>query len=652
MIALTNISKKFLQFSFRSWVVIVSAIVFSISGLIVWLYLPQKVQEQMLSAAHDEAQLVTGTIASTVAPALYFNDSDALNEAIQSALSNFKLRYIVITDQSSRVVASQNIDKAIQLDYLSTNLDGKLSIDGRTQLCKSSITLNNHSLGEIYIGFSLEDILAQVNETKETTLLTSVFIALIGMGAMYAFCNTTTRSLNKLTLAFQNAENGNFPKRAEGSSIEEIDRCIASFNRLVSLIQTNDEKSKGSIAMLETHLTQQGKDLQAELQHSKEIEFALQENERRYRTLIDYTSDGIALYADDKFVFVNPALTAILRAKSAAEITGRSLFDFVPQEKREDFRGRVVSVLYGTEQQLLDKFALQRSDNSIAYVELSIIRLVFHSKPSLQILVRDLSAKIQTEAPKTITERAEIRTQTADDFGVLASGIAHDFASILSIIVTGVNKLLFLGEVNKGTVVSVAEHITKAANRGNALVKQLAAFAKRSEVKLESIQVNAVILEIGKTLQQTFPQSISFDFRLSANVNPVMADGTQLHQVIVHLCRMARNAMPFGGTLIISTENVSMVSLLQKGIAFRGTEAVCIKVHASGNIIKEELQRRIFEPVFHKKEKSAIPQTGLEMVYSIMQNHNGFLDVDARSNEGTMYSLYFPATEEQTVLKN
>ena len=110
--------------------------------------------------------------------------------------------------------------------------------------------------------------------------------------------------------------------------------------------------------------------------------------------------------------------------------------------------------------------------------------------------------------------------------------------------------------------------------------------------------------------------------------------------------------MPFGGKLIISTENVSMVSLLQKGVSIQGPEAVCIKVHAAGNVIKEELRRKIFDQVFQASEQVSRYGMGLEMVYGIMENHNGFVDVSTKGEEGATYSLYFPVSEEQSVLKN
>lgn len=652
MKTLKQISKNTALFSFRSWMALVAGVVFVLLGIFVWLYFPRHLHNEMLDAAHSQARTLATLTAANSASALYFNDVDALNENIMSLSSNINLRYIVVTDYLSRVVASRNLDDALKLQYLATSIDGELSSDGRTQMHKSSVMLNNQSLGFLYIGISLDDMLAVIDESKESTMIICALISLVGIGLIYGFCYSATQSLNKMATAFQQVESGNFSLRVEESPISEINQCISSFNRLLDAVQQMQENFKTSNATLEHRVAERTKELQTEILQRKEIEFALLENERRYRTLIDNSSDGIIIYADEKIIFANAALVSLLHAKSVNDIIGRSMFDFVFQEKKEELRERFVRVLFGSDAQFQDKYTLRKIDGSLMYAQVTAIRLHFHGKPSLQVIIRDLSVKAQGESAKESSEKLPMKAQSVDDFGVLASGIAHDFANILSIIVTGVNKLLFLGEVNKEAVANVAEHIIKAANRGNALVKQLSTFAKRSEIKLENVQVNSIILEIGKTLQQTFPQSISFDFRLSANVNPVKADSAQLHQIIVHLCRTARSVMPFGGKLIISTENVSSGLLLQKGISFHGTEAVCIRVHASGNIIKEELQRKIFEPVFHTKEKTSVQGAGLELAYTIMRNHNGYLDVDVKEEEGTIYSLYFPVSEEQTVLKN
>jgi PAS domain S-box-containing protein len=630
---------------------VLSAIIVAGISIFISFYYPKKIQDQATSTIRNEAQTIANIVATNSAPAVYFNDSDALNELIAIVKSNSDLRFVVITDLNSKPLASFNIDQALRLEYKSTSIDGDLSSDKKTQMFRSAVILNNHSLGDVYIGVSMDKMLEHVEESRTTLMLISICVFILGVGSIFYFSHNALKSLTGMANTFERVAEGDYSQRVEGSQVREIDRFAASYNKMVDTAQKIQEELQQTNKMLEHRIAERTKELQTELQQRKESEIALMESEKRYKTLIDHSSDGVAIYTDDKFVFVNPTIVTLLKARSMNEILGKSLLDFINPDKREEFKERLVHVLYGTEQQLVEKYILRRLDNTILYCEISAMRLHYHSKPSLQIILHDLTLQQKSEESKVSTQKVGSKYQSSEEFGILASGIAHDFANILSIIVTGVNKLLFLGEVNKESVANVAEHITKAATRGNALVKQLSTFAKRSETKFESVQVNSVILEIGRTLQQTFPQSISFDFRLSANVSPVLADSTQLHQMIVNLCLNARNTMPYGGKLVITTENVPMGSLLQKGISLQGNEAVCIKVFVASYDKKEELRKKILESVFISSETKKELGAGLEMVHRIMENHKGHFEVTAKDDDGTIYALYFPANEEVHVLK-
>ncbi|MEW5797380.1 MAG: ATP-binding protein [Bacteroidota bacterium] len=635
--------------SFRTRLNIVLTIVLGAICSIVYFYVPEKMEEQSLQILRSKARTIAQISATTAAPAVYFNDADALAEVVRIAQNNTDLRFLIITDHTSQLTAGHNVEQALTLNYRLANPSGIISSDQRTFMISTNIVMNGKPIGTMYIGVGLDEMLAEIDGSRQLLLAVCLFVMCIGIVLVHGMSYFITRPIDSMVAIFRHIAEGDYTKRVDMTAMKETDRLAESFNSMADSVQKAQSELHLANKTLEYRVAERTRDLQREIQQHKMTELALRESEERYRTLIDLSPDGIAVHDEEKFVFVNSSMTTLLKSHGSAELLKLSILDFLPEGRRTEFREHLIRLLYGTEQTLITEETLLLSDGSHIVAEIAATKLSFQGNPSIQIVIRDITQRIKNEKRRAMLEKQMVQAQKMESIGTLASGISHDFSNILSIIVTGVNKLTFLKEVNRESIAEIAEHITRAANRGSALVKQLLTFAKKNEIKFETLSINPIILEIAKVLQQTFPQNISFDVRLAANLKQIKADSNQIHQVMLNLCLNARDAMPNGGRLVIETENIPTASINHAGLKINESECICVKVSDTGIGMSDEMKKRIFEPFYTTKEQGKGSGLGLAMVYGIIEGHRGVIDVVSKEGEGTMFCIYFPALSEEPI---
>ena len=259
-----------------------------------------------------------------------------------------------------------------------------------------------------------------------------------------------------------------------------------------------------------------------------------------------------------------------------------------------------------------------------------------HQKPK-SILTVDTDITHKKELEKQF-----LRAQRMESIGTLASGIAHDLNNVLSPILMSVQLLKSKSQDEQEN--SILEIVENNAKRGANLVKQVLSFARGIEGDRTVIPVEELVGEMKQIVEQTFPKSISFHESIQEGVWQIWGDSTQLHQVLLNFCLNARDAMPNGGKLTISAENI----VIDDNYAGMHLDAkvgsyVVISVSDTGVGIPQELLDRIFEPFFTTKEFGKGTGSGLSTVTGIIKGHNGFINVSSTASIGSNFKVYLPA---------
>ena len=250
-----------------------------------------------------------------------------------------------------------------------------------------------------------------------------------------------------------------------------------------------------------------------------------------------------------------------------------------------------------------------------------------------------------------ITQKKELetqllRTQRLESIGTLAGGVAHDLNNVLTPILMSVQ--LLERKLQDSQHEALLKTLENNAQRGASLIKQLLSFARGIEGQKSLIQTKYLIAEIEQVIRETFPKSIKLNINIPANLNCVYGDATQLHQVLMNLVVNARDAMPEGGKLDISAENLLIDEFYAQMNAYAKTGAyIVVTVADTGVGMHPEIHERIFEPFFTTKEVGKGTGLGLSTALGIVKNHGGFVNVYSKLNKGTIVKIYLPIQQAE-----
>jgi hypothetical protein len=253
---------------------------------------------------------------------------------------------------------------------------------------------------------------------------------------------------------------------------------------------------------------------------------------------------------------------------------------------------------------------------------------------SILIIDTDVTEKKQAEL-------IFLRSQRMDSIGALAGGIAHDLNNVLAPILMGAEILRKCNDDR--TREELLDIISSGALRATSLVKQILSFARGPGGLSGPVKLSHLIREMGKMIQDTFPKSISFSIKLGPNeLWTVQGDATEFHQVLLNLCVNARDAMPKGGRLTLSAQNITLHQPTAAGNGAPGPH-VLICVHDTGSGIAPEILPRIFEPFFTTKMGDKGTGLGLSTVAGIVKHYGGFVEIKTDVGKGTEFKVYLPA---------
>jgi len=249
-----------------------------------------------------------------------------------------------------------------------------------------------------------------------------------------------------------------------------------------------------------------------------------------------------------------------------------------------------------------------------------------------------------------VTERKRIdenlRTrQRMEAIGTLAGGIAHDFNNILTAVIGYTEAAKFTRDSDPGYTEHL-DRVLQAANRARTLVEQILTFGRQVEGKRHAMKLEPVIGEALALLRASFSPQVVFDVELKCDSEVILADDTQMHQVIMNLATNACQAMSPGGTLSIRLDNVTVDEPRTiRDVRLEAGRHVCLTVSDTGEGIAPETLARIFDPYFTTKQRGKGSGLGLAVVHGIVTAHGGAIEVDSTCGEGTSFRVFFPCAE-------
>ncbi len=241
------------------------------------------------------------------------------------------------------------------------------------------------------------------------------------------------------------------------------------------------------------------------------------------------------------------------------------------------------------------------------------------------------------------------QSQRLEAVGRLAGGIAHDFNNLLTII-TGRGQRL-LPRLPRGSEErEEARQIDEAAQRGADLVRQLLAFSRRQVLAPTHVQANQAVRNVAGMLQRSLGEHVSFECKLDPDLGWALVDPSQLEQVLVNLALNARDAMPDGGVLTMSTQNLHVSADRADSLAgLAPGDHVEVAVRDTGMGMDDDVRRKIFDPFYTTKEIGRGSGLGLAMVYGIVRQSGGVVQVDSAPDEGTEVRVIFPRVPSPSV---
>ncbi len=278
-------------------------------------------------------------------------------------------------------------------------------------------------------------------------------------------------------------------------------------------------------------------------------------------------------------------------------------------------------------------------------------RLNSRSVDELGILARAFDSMLDNlslaEREREKLERQVRLGQKMEAIGTLAGGIAHDFNNILGAII-GYGEMIRDDCPAGSTTFQDINQILNAANRAKDLVKQILAFSRQAATERIPLQLASIVKEALSLLRSSLPTTIAIKQEIDADVGVVLADSTQIHQILINLCTNAFHAMETkGGTLTVSLHRrVLTTKDLVATPHLRPGSFVQLSVQDTGSGIMPEIREKIFEPFFTTKEIGKGTGMGLAMIHGIVQTYGGFITFDSKLGEGTVFHVILPMVDD------
>jgi len=370
----------------------------------------------------------------------------------------------------------------------------------------------------------------------------------------------------------------------------------------------------------------------------KQAEAIRQRSEESYRLLVENAHDSIFIAQDSVLKYANPS-TEHLTGYSKEELFNISFIDFVHRNDKPFVMDLYQKRLMGQEATNYFTFKAINKSGEELFLEMNAVRIEWEAKPAILCFVRD-----GTQTKKL--ELQLVQAQKMEAIGTLAGGIAHDFNNILGAIL-GYTQLVQFHIPENSEAQDHIQQILKASHRAKGLVRQILAFSRQSKPEKIPVDISVIVKEVLKLLRASLPANIEINQNVKTALGTVMADQTQMHQVLINLCTNAFHAMEnSGGSLEVTLAPVELSA--GDAAAYQDLKLgryLKLTVADSGCGMDASLLERIFDPYFTTKATGEGTGMGLATVHGIVEDHDGAIRVYSEPGSGTAFHVYLPCID-------
>ncbi|MGE3527753.1 MAG: PAS domain S-box protein, partial [Gemmatimonadales bacterium] len=369
-----------------------------------------------------------------------------------------------------------------------------------------------------------------------------------------------------------------------------------------------------------------------ERQHLGDI---LAASERRYRTLLAEASDPIFVAGADGTILEANTRACRLVGTARASILGQPLTGLLTRE--DPARSVTMDDLRSNRLQLVE-LRLRRADGTLLPVEVTSTGL---EDGTVQAILRD------------VTERRAVEThlrqvQKMEAVGQLTGGIAHDLNNILTVVLAHADLIAQALPADRKELQEDIEELRNSCRRGAAMIRKLLSFSRSATLTFQTVDLGAHLRELSGTLRRLLPAGVEVRLELPAEPLLIRGDTLALEQIILNLATNARDAMQGTGLLVMSGRRQHLASSAAQPWITEG-EYVRLEIRDTGLGMSDDVRARIFEPFFTTKPPAEGTGLGMAMVYGLVKQHEGSIEVDSVPGEGTAVTIYLPVWDESMV---
>ena len=373
----------------------------------------------------------------------------------------------------------------------------------------------------------------------------------------------------------------------------------------------------------------------------RRAEEALRRSEERSQLLLENISDVVVVVDDALSInYVSPSVTRMLGV-APEELIGERWSALAHPDDVPLLEHFARQIREGGSTEQSQELRVRHHQGEWRVLDVSAAKLMVRGEPSRELVLTG----------RDVTERRRLenqlrQSQKMESIGRLAGGVAHDFNNLLTAII-GFSELLLEELPPEGTGRADLEAIQKAAAHGATLTRQLLAFSRRQVQELKILDLNALVRDIEPILRRLLGEDIVVDVATDEELRLVKVDRGQIEQVVINLVVNARDAMPHGGRLCIETRNVLLdAAYLQRHPYARVGHHVVLTVSDNGTGMDADVRGRVFEPFFTTKELGKGTGLGLSMVYGIVKQSGGHIELQSEPGAGSQFYVFLPAVEE------